>query len=944
MDRRDGAAYPLDIVPGPTGSRAVGRLVGRERECAFLEALVEDARAGRSRVLVLRGEPGIGKTALLEHAIALGSETHVLSCRGVESESEIAFSGLAELLRPVVGLIDEIPEPQRGALSAVLALAPPIATERFAAYLGVLSLLELASRKTPLLVALDDAHWLDGSSAEAISFVARRVRAEAIGILIAMRTTEPSAFVPDALDELVLTGLDPSAAEELLLVDHPDLSPLAVAELIRSSAGNPLALQELPRYIEHQQLEGVDPTEPLRSGPRIESAFLRRIRRLPSDAQQALLVASAGASDTARTIIRGLGGLGLGPETLEPAESAGLLSLREGRFVFDHPLVRSAIYYGSSPIERRAAHRVLADALAGDEDPDLRAWHRAAAVSDPDEQVALELEGVAVRARERAGHAPAAAAFERAARLSPAPEARARRLYAASAAVASVGGGDHALALLAEALESTADEDLRADIQHLRGRLLTSQGERGVGDLLLTEGLRVVDRDPTKGTVMVAEAIGGYIWAAEPHRLSEVSEIALRLPWPKGGVAELFVKLAVGMARVTEGRSEEARSLGLSAAADLERDADLRAEPRIGGFIGQLLYIVEEFDRARALLKRVVEETRTAAALPGLAYGLTALGITETRAGRWAAASAALHEAVELTGLAGSANDYAFSVVMLARLEAGQGKPTDSRAHAEAALDIARTHNLSLHAITANGAIGFLRLSEGRPADAVGPLREGIRLLEESGRSDAILQPYLTPDLIEAYLRSGSRPEAEPLLARYEPEVERTGVASARAAILRCKGLLAPEDGFEEVFRRALSAHADAPCPTPFEIARTRLCFGERLRRARRRGEAKSELEAALAEFEHLGARPWAEKARAELELAGSRAPRPRPQGLESLLTAQEFRVALAVGSGARNREAAAQLFLSPKTIENHLGHVFEKLGIRSRAELARMVAMQERE
>jgi DNA-binding CsgD family transcriptional regulator len=360
--------------------------------------------------------------------------------------------------------------------------------------------------------------------------------------------------------------------------------------------------------------------------------------------------------------------------------------------------------------------------------------------------------------------------------------------------------------------------------------------------------------------------------------------------------------------------------------------------------VGQLLYVLEEFDRARALLKRVVGEARTAAALPGLAYGLTALGITETRAGRWVAATAALQEAVELTRLAGSRSDHAFSLEMLARLEAAQGRDDDSRSHADAALEIARTHNLPLHEILANSALGLLELSQGRPGDAIPPLRQGLRILEDTGRSDAILQPYLSPDLVESYLRAGARGEAEQALARYETEVKRTGVASARAAMLRCQGLLGSEDESEEAFGRALAAHDEAPSPTPFERARTRLCLGERLRRAKQRGKAQHELLGALTEFEHLGADPWAKKAQVELELTGRRAARPRPQGFDSLLTPQELRVALVVGRGARNREAAAQLFLSPKTVENHLRHIFEKLGIRSRAELARIVAMQDRE
>lgn len=912
---------------------AQGGLLGRDGEREQIDRLFDETRAGASNTLVLRGEAGIGKTALLEYAISQAGGARVLRCRGVEWESELPFSGLVELLAPLVDSIPELPETQRAALAGVLALAPPVAVDRFAAYVATLSLLAQTSRSGPLLVVIDDAHWLDGSSTEALAFVAKRLRAEGILLLVALRDEGRSPFVERGFRQLAVTGLDSGAAEELLLRHHPGLEQPVVRTILEASGGNPLALRELPAFFD---VEGMpSEVEPLRTGPVIEDAFLRRVRRLPAETQRALVVASAGGTVGRHTILAALERLGLPRGALDPAEETGLIAGGTDHVVFRHPLVRSAVYSGASPKERRAVHRALAEA-SGPDALDPRAWHRAAGTEAPDESVAVELEEAGRRARARNAHGPSALAFERAARLTPEVESRSRRLYEAGVSLAETDQSEQALALLAEVVDLTADAELRADAQHLRGRLLVSRGAKDSGDLLLREGLRIVERDRTRGTIMVAESIGAHLWAFNLRGAIGVADEVERIARPGDALADLYVEISVGFAQVHAGDVERARGLALSAADRLEGEGESRGSV----YVAMLLTLVEEYERARPLLSRVVAEARTASALSTLAYALTPLGVLELRSGNWTAASAALEEAVELTALVASVGDQAWAHVTLARLEACRGNRIACQAHADEALGIARSLGLATHIFQTSAAIGLLELGAGRAQDAIAHLRSGLHLVHECGSNDAHCQSYLSPDLIEAYVRAGELAEAKSVLERYEAAVEQTKVASARALALRCRGLVVDHAEIDDVFGRALHAHDDARGFNPFEQARTRYCFGERLRRAKRRGEAKRELEAALETFERLSARPWVESARSELALAGHEKREARPDSFESVLTPQELRVALVVATGVTNREVAAQLFLSVKTIENHLSHVFEKLGIRSRAELARIVAL----
>ena len=909
-------------------------LTGRDSERRLIEELVADARSGQSRTLVLTGEAGIGKTALLDYAVALATDARVLRCRGVEWESELPFSGLGELLGPLRDRIPGLPEPQAEALSAVLALAPPVAGDRFAAYVATLSLLAYADRTEPLLAVVDDAHWLDGSSTEALTFVARRLQTEGIVLLIALRSGTPSPFTSIGLTELLLDGLEPDEAEQLLLRQHPGLEPPAVRTILDVSRGNPLALRELPAYFDVVGMPSE--VEPMPTGPVIEEAFLWRVRQLPEETQRALVVASAGISDARHTILGALDRLQIAPGALDMAEEQDLIAGDSGRISFKHPLVCSAVYSSAAPKERRAAHQALAQA-AGPDALDQRAWHRATSAATADEDVAAELEDAGRRARARNAHGPAGLSFERAARLTPEAGGRSRRLYEAGVSLAETDQVEQALGLLAEAVELTTDAELRADAQHRRGRLLVSRGAEGGGDLLRREGLRIAERDRARGTIMVAESIGAYLWAFDLSQAVEVAQEAEGFGRSGESLADLYADIASGFAQAHAGDVALGRRLALSALDRLEAGV----EPQAAIYLGMLLTTVEEYDRARPILSRVVAEARTASALATLSYSLGALGVLEMRAGRWTAATAALDEAVELTALAGTVNDQAWVLVTLARLAACRGDDAACRAHAERASGIARGLGLASHMFQTSAALGLLELGAGRAEEAIGHLRRGVQLINDRGASDAHCQPYLTPDLIEAYVRAGEIAEAESLLGRYEAAVEQTRVASARALAMRCRGLVADAVEIDSVFRRALRTHDEAHGVNPFELARTRYCYGERLRRMKRRGEAEIELEAALQTFERLGAKSWAERARSELELAGRRKSAAPLDGFESLLTPQELRVALVVATGVTNREVATQLFLSVKTIENHLSHVFEKLGIRSRAELARIVALE---
>jgi DNA-binding CsgD family transcriptional regulator len=909
-------------------------LIGREAETTRIAALLSDAQRGRSRALLVRGEAGIGKSSLLRYAIGQAGGMIVLRARGVESESELAFAALGDLFRPVLDHLIQLPEPQAAALAGALGLTPPVAGDRFTICAGTLNLLAAVAEVAPVLAIVDDAQWLDTSSAEALLFAARRLDSEGVALLLAVREGEAGAFSASGLDHLVLAGLGHEHARELLsrrLTQEP--APEVAERLVRGTQGNPLALVEIPALLSEGQLAGSEPMEaPLPATPAVERAFLRQIEALDEEARGALLVAAASESGRLDVIEGALGALGLDPKALEPAEKAGLISVERDVLEFRHPLLRAAVYHSATSGARRKTHNALAKTAAG-ELPDRRAWHLAAAAAELDEEVASALEEAALEARERGGHAEAALALERAARLSADEGEQARRLFEAADDTRIAGRPDRALELLEGALLTTREPHARAGIQHLRGAVeMWSGAPRDAHRLLVEEASRVSGLDPGKAARMLTDAAWACLMGADIRAGLETAERARSAADKASSTTQIHAAGVLGVALLLSGRTGEAFPL-------LERFQPLLESTDFGRVRqlvtpAQVLTWIEEYDLARRLFTQMIDAARSQSALGYLSYPLAGLSELDFRTGNWAAAYAGAAEAIRIAQETGQDVTHAFSLVCLARVEAAQGREEDCRAHVIRATEIAPVEIGAIFAY-AISALGFLELGLGRSDDASGYLEPLARQVQKRGLGEPAVVQW-APDLIEAHLRTGRAEDAARELEVFARQAEETKRNWALAAAARCRGLLASEEEFEVSFVQAIDLHARTP--TPFEQARTELCLGERLRRSRRGTDAREPLRSALETFERLGADPWAERARIELAASGETTQRRSPSA-SNQLTPQELQVALVVGQGATNREAGATLFLSPKTIDAHLGRIYRKLSIRSRTELARLLA-----
>jgi class 3 adenylate cyclase/DNA-binding CsgD family transcriptional regulator len=909
-------------------------LIGREEETALIAALLEEARSGRSRALLVQGEAGIGKSALLRYAVGQAGGMIVLRARGVESESELAFAALGDLFLPALDHLIQLPEPQAAALASALGLRPPVAGDRFTICAGTLNLLAAVAEVAPVLAVVDDAQWLDTSSAEALLFAARRLESEGVALLLAVREGEAGAFSGSGLDQLVLTGLGHEHAHELLrrrLRNEP--APEVAERLVRGTQGNPLALVEIPGLLSPEQLAGSEPMdEPLPAAPAVERAFLRQIEALHEEARQALVVAAASESGRLDVIEAALEALDLDPQALDPAEASGLISVGRDGIEFRHPLLRAAVYHAAPGRARRDAHEALAKAAAGGQ-ADRRAWHLAAAAQELDDEVASALEQAALEARERGGHAEAALALERAARLTADEGEQGRRLFQAADATRIAGRANRALELLEGALLSTRDPRTRAGIQHLRGAVQMWVGApKDAHGLLVEEASRLGELDPGKAARMLTDASWACLMGTDIRAGLDTAERAHAAAEKASSTTQIHAAAVLGVALLLNGRSREALPL-LERFGPLLESTDFS---RVRRLItpAQVLTWLEEYDLARRLFTQMIDAARGQSALGYLAYPLAGLSELDFRTGNWAAAYAGAAEAVRIAEETGQHVMHAFGLVCLARVEAAQGREGDCRAHSALSNKIAPVE-IDAVAAYALSTLGLLELGLGRSDDATSHLELLARQVRKRGLGEpAVIQ--WAPDLIEAYTRTGRAEEAALELEAFEQQAGETQRNWALATAARCRGLLASDDEFEESFVHALQLHAGTP--TPFEHARTELCYGERLRRSRRRTDARKPLRSALETFERLGAVPWAERARIELTASGETAGRHTPSA-SNQLTPQELQVALVVGQGATNREAGVALFLSPKTIEAHLGRIYRKLNVHSRTELARLLA-----
>ncbi|MGY1814971.1 AAA family ATPase [Blastococcus sp. SYSU D00820] len=897
-------------------------LAGRNRERAAIAALLEAARAGSGGSLVIRGVAGSGKSTLLADAVGAATGMRVLRTSGVESESPLAFAALQRLLWPVRGRLDALPARQAAALGAALGEADGDG-DRFLTFLGTLSLLADAAEESPVLVVVDDAHWLDDASAAALLFAARRLQAERVALLFAARDGEAYAFETPDLPTVVLGGVTGTDADELLTARADGAVDPAVRDrLVTATGGNPLALGELAAALTPDQLAGRAPLPtplPLTGG--VERGFLDRVRPLSAPARRFLLLAAA--DDTGRlSVVRDAASrLDIGDDALDEAEGVGLLRVDGDTLTPYHPLVRSAVYRAATSAQRRAAHRALADVL--DADPDRRAWHLAAAADRPDESVVAALDGVAERAAARGGHEAASAAWARAAELTVDGESRGRRLLSAASSAWLGGQPSRAAGLAGAAAADLTDPVQRALLLLLQGQIEWNTHSLNEGYDLVLQAAQLAagaDEATARPLAMLAAALSAF--GARSPRPIDPATLVGEPPADAPATGRAAWALLQGYAAV--GRRDWA-----PAAASFRRAFDLTdAEPLDGDHVlqpnlGIAAWLIDEDERSLRLHEEQLTAARRAGALAMVEHALTRGFHAQLATGAWTEAAGAAAEALPLTASTGATGLTALPTAQLAVVAALRGDDAADR-HLSDVAAIRAAHPVgvtdSLVTDLAHWAQA-LRVAD-RPTTALHHLEQ---------MQNPMLRRMSALDVFDIAVRADRPDVVRTWLAEVEQFAAATHTASAVAVTEHGRALLADGPDAEKHFLAALDAHAASP-RLP-DRARTQLAFGEHLRRSRRRVDARDHLRAALAVFEELGAARLAERAAQELRASGETARR-RDVTTTTELTAQERQVAGLVRQGLSNRDVAARLFVSPRTVDFHLRNVFSKLGVASRAEL----------
>jgi len=911
-------------------------LVGRGRECTRIDDLLARARRGRSGGLVLRGEAGIGKTALLDYAVSCADDMTILRAVGLESEAELRFSGLLELLRPLSHHFAEIPQQQADVLRSALGLGAPEELDRFTIGAAVLNVMAVAAESRPLLVLVDDAQWLDRATADAFRFVAKRLVADRVAALVTVRDEEPSgmSFELPGLDRLDVRGL--SGEEAVRLLGAAGITAaLEVAErLCEGTRGNPLAILETCRRLSAEQLDGSAPLpEPLPVGPTLERAFARRLELLPDASRRALLVAVVSLSQKCAvdTLASALDASGLDTDALEPAEEAGLIAIADGGIAFQHPLVRSAVYHGAAASERRAAHRALAKSLESRDELECRAWHLAGAALGHDEQAASALDLAAQQAWDRSAYPAASAALTRAAELTDDESVRMRMLHRAAQAAFRAGRGEEAAELLAEPARHASDPHTRAEALRLLGRIEYLDGRASVAGALLLEAAELAASfDVRLAVELCAESCTTRQIVGDTISMLATAERGRTLATTSGDAdVERLGTFTLGWVLCCAGRPREGLPL-VANLADAPVDLGEELDPLRVLRSSVALDWLERSDEAFTYVRGAVDATRARGAVGLLPYMLLQQAWHASRAGRLNDGAAAATEALGLAREFELRLPTMHALLVLTAVSARRGDEEQCRTYADEVGPLAEQAGLQGFAVWRHYSLGVLELALGRVEASAGEFEQAAAQLDALSSHSPSFVPRA--ELAEVYARADRTDDANRALAAFavSPEADST---LGRAAAARARGLLASNDQFADHFEEALAAHAESS--DRWSLARTRLCFGERLRRAGRRVDARRELRLALEAFDEVAAGAWAERARAELRATGETLRRRKAWEGEQL-TPQEFQIALHVARGMTNREVATALFLSHKTIEFHLGRIYRKLGMSSRAQLIR--------
>ncbi|HET9167882.1 MAG TPA: AAA family ATPase [Actinospica sp.] len=923
-------------------------LSGRDAELGILRGLLSGARSGGGGSLVLSGQPGIGKSALLESMVAEAEGCLVLRATGYEAESQLPYAGLHLLLHPVLDRLEVLPHPQREALATAFGLASVDTAERADRLLISLALLtllsELAEFEAPVVCAVDDAHWFDQPSLSALIFAARRLGTEKVALVLATR--QGCALIErSGLPGTELRGLAPEAAEQVLELRADRPPEAARARILAQAHGNPLALLELPASSGLEAF-GDDPVPALPE--RLIEAFRAQMAALPRDTQSLLKLAALADGPEIDVLLRAAPLFEVPVEAISSAERHGLLQVNQRTFTFRHPLLRTALI-SATPVPRRlAAHRAYAGALTGPEEADRRIWHEAAAATEPDERLAAELERTAERAGRRGGRPAAIGAYERAARLTPSPEDRLRRWVLAAEAAIDHGDADRA-ELCARNAESVRAE-LEASSQQVDAQLLMRLVvARATARFELGE-LRDAYRIAYTGAAELGRCGGGLeagtllcltvdlAWYLGDREVTAYSDLFMRLdgvsPDHPVYLVCLFVETAI---MVSLRRPTEFTHIHLDEVITRVRESGFDAAGSLLT-LGALAPILAQDEAALELFATVLADCREHGRMAWCSPALGALARVQAHLGRLAEARASAEQALAIAEAAGQTQWESQVSGLLAYLAASAGEEEQCRAYARRALtDLAPTV-MSLGESWGRWALGLLDLGLGRPAAAL----EHLRTLENGPAVHQLAATRALPDLLEAALRAGDRDLAEQALDRLTRWAGDVKQPAADALVLRGEALLATDDeSVARSFTAALRLYEKSD--RPFDRARTQLLWGERLRRDRRRTEARAPLAAALDTFTRLGAGPWA--ARARQELAASDPARPAASGRVTptnspaqaalaVLTSQEAQIVRLAAQGLSNRDIAAQLVLSPRTVGHHLYKAYPKLGIVSRGEL----------
>jgi DNA-binding CsgD family transcriptional regulator len=916
-----------------TSTYAETSLRGRRRECAVLDELIDEARAGNSRVLVVRGEAGIGKTALLDYAARQARGFRVAQISGIESEMELPFAALQQLLAAMRARTDRLPDPQREALAVALGDHDGAAPDRLRVGMAVLSLLADTSDEQPLACLIDDAHWLDRASLRALAFAVRRLLAERVAVVFALPDASYVTELTGFPDLLVARLGDPDARMMLISAVHGRLDPPVEDRIVGEAHGNPLALLQLPRMLTPADLAGgfgLPGTRPLPD--RLKTSFIRQYQSLPGDTRELLLIAAAEPTGDVPLLWRAAATQSIGTDAVAPAEAADLAEFG-GRVQFRHPLIRSAIYQAATPAERRAAHEALAEATDPHADPDRWAWHRARAAAGPDEAVAAELERSAGRAEARGGVAAQAAFLQKAAELTPDAAVRAPRALAAAQAKFAAGSADAAYKLLATAAIGPLDALQEAQAKRLRARLAFSWTRGSDAPALLLDAAMQLGRlDPDMGREAYLEATEAAIYAGRlgsSPGLPEAAAAARNAPQPPQPPRAIDMLLDGLVTRFTEGYSAGVAPLRTALRA-LDRDdqrtsrhdtlwywlcveCSLTPEP-----IAPDIWDDEAWHEVGI---RSIGRARDAGAVIALATALSSRACAQVHAGEFGDAAMLIDEAEAIAQVTGSAAP-AYPRLALAGW----------RGQEAAALDLFETCIKDATARGEGRAVGMAEYAKAVLYNGLGRYEAALAAAQRACQyEDPGVFGWSLVELIEAAARSGHRETGSEGLAILAARTRASGTDWAQGIEARSRALLSGgraadnlyREGVQRLGRTWLAVH----------VARAQLVYGEWLRRENCRQQAREALRQAHETFSRVGADGFAERARREL-LATGETVRRRTADTATHLTAQEAQIARLARDGLTNPEIAAELFISPRTVEWHLGHVFSKLGIASRKDL----------